>query len=152
MKNTKTPLKIILLSLAVFFIAFTLSNCVTETASPSGNDRSLGDILTDGSWEQYDYLVNDTSKWDDIGACYKDDYNTYEPNGEFIYDNGALKCYPTDSQTYKGHWSFSNNEQEFVSTLLGGPDTSQIQTLTETNFILRKNSYGKSYEIRYRKK
>jgi hypothetical protein len=134
-----------LILLAFIAIAFTACKDDEETTTPS---KTKMELLTSGSWIPTNLLLNDTSFWDIMPACSKDDFFTFKSDGTYITDEGATKCDPMDPQTSTANWSFNANQTKV--TIDG--DEGDIAELTETVLRVRMMDSTDVIEIRYRKK
>jgi hypothetical protein len=68
--------------------------------------------------------------------CEKDDLYQFNSNGNFVLDNGATKCAPTDPQTQSGSWNYnsSNKNLHFEITAAGIMHDMSISSINESSF------------------
>lgn len=79
------------------------------------DEKSKSDLLIDGGcWKhtKSEAYNTDNSTWENviIDACDNDDCLTFNSGGTLTFDEGAIKCDPTDPQTSSGSWTLSSDE------------------------------------------
>ena len=123
-----------LLSLICF--AVTVSSCKKYGLT------SKTDLLTDGKWKvtahtQICYCGSGfgTSSRDlyaSYPTCKRDDYYLFNKSGAVEVNEGAVKCYPNNAQSYMDSWSFQNDK----SSILFNNTVWNIVLLNKTTFVI----------------
>mgnify|MGYP006995651492 FL=1 len=80
------------------------------TVNP-GIEMEDGTIITD--------IYNSTRAGIGIPECSKDNLNSFIIDGEYIVDEGAMKCEPDDPQTISGTWILSVDGKTITITYDG---------------------------------
>jgi len=132
----------------IAFIAIAFTACKDDEDKTTPSTKTKMELLTSGSWIPTDLLTNDTSFYDLIPVCSRDDFYTFSSNGTYITNEGALKCDPNDPQTSSDNWSFNSNQTKII---IDG-DQADILELTETVMRLKSMDSTDVIEVRYRKK
>jgi len=132
----------------IAFIAIAFTACKDDEDKTTPSTKTKMELLTSGSWIPTDLLTNDTSFYDLIPVCSRDDFYTFNSNGTYITNEGALKCDPNDPQTSSDNWSFNSNQTKII---IDG-DQADILELTETVMRLKSMDSTDVIEVRYRKK
>ena len=130
--------KITLLLLLATLIGFGACKKDNNTATP----KSKKDLLTARVWKQTartitpaievdGKLENDLFAHDD--DCDKDDLYRYKSDNSFSFEEGAIKCSPTDPDIYDtGTWTFSTDETKLILLYKSGDSyATTILELTE---------------------
>jgi len=85
-------------------------NSVSDPAYPLGNGTSSTDLFHD--WYK--------------DACVLDDLRMFKSNGQYLNDNGATKCDPSEPQTATLAWRFIDNNTKIETTQTPFKDTLTI--------------------------
>ncbi|MEZ4933395.1 MAG: lipocalin family protein [Saprospiraceae bacterium] len=136
MKNSKV------LMLAVMGL-FLLGSC-------SKDDESATDYLTGGTWkitESRSDIDGDGDLDDDLESCSRDDEYDFEKDGTLNFDDGAVKCDPTDPQTTTGVWALSGDEKTLTLTVDGFGFAFEVISLTKSRMELRSELFGYTSEL-----
>ncbi len=73
--------------------------------------------------------------FENLDACYKDNVLTFDGDGLFILDEGAIKCDSTSSQVMNGTWVFKDDES-IISMRLSNGVTDRLNIINLTDHIL----------------
>jgi hypothetical protein len=146
--NWIVPFSIALLSLTIW-AACKKSSSSTDNTSPRVTllTQAVWKFDTAGASFNKDGVINigDTT----IQPCSKD--NTYQFNKDStgIVDNGAIKCSPSEPQTFSFTWSFSDKGDSVLRSnadpiLAGGVN---IYSMTSTKIVLYKDTtfFGQNF-------
>jgi hypothetical protein len=126
-----------LLLLVLPFVMY-VSGCNKKAEDePVPADRTS--ILTSGTWRftsMYEtWEENGTSKSEEVlPSCVADNFYSFSSEGLGFWDNGALKCDPSDPQQQNFNWSLSDNDTK----LTFGDLTLEILEMTNTQFRVRR--------------
>lgn len=106
--------------------------------------KSKTELLTNNSWKVKAAIINPAIDLFGNGqlitdlyantlfypACAKDDFQTFNDNGQVIYDEGPTKCDANDPQTTTQNWTFNSDETVVTTTELDGSDPLSITVTT----------------------
>ena len=107
--------------------------------------KTKTELLTTGTWKLTAYTSDPAYDWYGTGVyatdilaalnpCQRDGFDTYKTNGIMEINEGALKCQPSDPQTFTATWAFTDNETKI---LYDGFDEYILVELTATTMKLR---------------
>ena len=103
-------------------------------------DTAGADLNKDGTIEQGDNTLQ---------PCFKDNTYLFNTDSTGIADNGALKCNPSDPQTFPFTWNFSNAGDSVIKSnadpiLANGIN---IFSITDTKIVLYKDTsvFGQNF-------
>jgi hypothetical protein len=130
MKNLKLIVFLLLL------VNFTLSSCK--------KDKTVTELLTNGSWKNTAISIDPGIDLDGTGTlvtdlfaqfppCTKDDLTIFKTGGVYDSDEGATKCSVSDPQTTQGVWVLSADEK----TMTIDGESWQILSLDESNLKVK---------------
>jgi len=104
---------------------------VLPVALSSCSEESLSTLIV-GAWDLTDIQENGFSAISDFEAqaCLRDDLHVFRENGEFMFDNGPLKCDPSVPQTVVVS-NYTVNESDMTIIFDG---------VTFSDLIIEKNS------------
>jgi hypothetical protein len=138
----KPNVRILVLSLLITALTTTLS-CEKDKDEPAVKTKT--ELLTTGTWKLTSYTSNPAYDWYGTGdyatdilaalnPCEADGFDTYKTNGIVEINEGALKCNPSDPQTFSASWAFTDNENKI---LYDGFDEYELVELTATTMRLQ---------------
>jgi hypothetical protein len=139
----KLEVRSVALLLMIIGITNTLS-CKKDKDEAAAKTKT--ELLTTGSWKlnsytstpAYDWYGNGVYATDILAAlnpCEADGFDTYKINGIVEINEGALKCGPTDPQTFTATWGFTDNENKII---YDGFDEYELVELTATTMRLQQ--------------
>jgi hypothetical protein len=146
-----------ILPCSVAVCLLTLWTACKKNTSSSDNSSSRVTLITQASWK-YDTAGADLNRDGiiDIGdttilPCFKDNTYLFNKDSTGIADNGALKCSPTDPQTFPFTWSFTSAGDSVLKSdadplLAGGIN---IYSITSTKLILYKDTTALGIKLWY---
>ena len=133
------------LTLLLIITGMTTAVSCKKDKDPVNNIKTKTELLTTGTWKltaytsspAYDWYGNGVYATDILAAldpCQADGFDTYKTNGIMEINEGAIKCQPTDPQTYTATWAFVDNETKI---LYDGFDEYVLVELTATTMKLK---------------
>ena len=133
------------LTLLLIITGMTTAVSCKKDKDPVNNIKTKTELLTTGTWKltaytsspAYDWYGNGVYATDILAAldpCQADGFDTYKTNGIMGINEGAIKCQPTDPQTYTATWAFVDNETKI---LYDGFDEYVLVELTATTMKLK---------------
>ena len=138
----KWRIQSIVLLIMIIGLTTTLS-CKKNKDETAGKTKT--ELLTTGTWKltaytsspAYDWYGNGVYATDIFAAlnpCQADGFDTYKTNGIMEINEGAIKCQPTDPQTFTATWAFTDNEKKIR---YDGVDDYELVELTTTTMRLQ---------------
>jgi Lipocalin-like domain/Prokaryotic membrane lipoprotein lipid attachment site len=130
-----------------------LSLLLLAACSKKDQGPTRTELLTSGSWNltasELDDDGNGTYEIDlyaSFDACFKDNFVTFQSNGQMVLDEGLTKCDPNDPQTENSTWQLSADG----SKLTVDGDTYDILELSNSTLRI-KDSYagGRSNRVTF---
>jgi hypothetical protein len=108
-------LKKSLLTLAIVF-SISLVACKKDDNSSATPSLTKTQLLTQHGWKQTAFTLNGIDFFSSVQPCEKDNVITFYTNFNYLEDEGATKCSPSDPQTVStGTWAFGNNENKLIT-------------------------------------
>lgn len=113
-------------------LVFSASSCKKDTDNPTpiptpAPAPTKAQILTSKNWKTIAMDINGTDIIPMMPTCEIDNYLTFKTNNDYIENEGASKCDPTDPQTETGRWQFIMNE---TAILIDNEDTAVLKKIT----------------------
>ncbi|MEO0042754.1 MAG: hypothetical protein RL329_2202 [Bacteroidota bacterium] len=139
----------IVLSIFTVFVLFAVS-CKKE------KEKTKTELLTAKTWVLTSLTVNPgiynapdkpliTDLFTQQVACENDNITTYNVNGKYSIDEGALKCDAQDEQNYEnGSWSFNTGETELTTASASGINSTY--TLLDLNATTLKANVSETLQ------
>lgn len=133
MKKIATLFLAVSMALAVSSCKKDDDNNSTPANNTGGSNLTKTEILTGRTWKITELTVDGQSQVGTlVTACDLDDIYQFKANGEFIVDEGATKCDPTDPQIEtQSTWKFLDNETK----LEADGEVATITELTTTKLV-----------------
>jgi hypothetical protein len=107
-------------------------------------------MLTSGTWKMTALKTDDdgngsfeTDGFALFPSCVKDNFFTFKTGGDFITDEGATKCDPSDDQTQTSTWAFTSNETKI--TIDG--DVYIIEQISSSTLVIKSEVATNGVEI-----
>ncbi len=122
---------------ALVALTLMVSSCKKDKDNPTPSTpapQTKTQILTSHSWIAKSMVSNNVDFYPFMPACEKDNFLTFKANGTSTYDEGALKCDPSDPQVENGTWKFIANETKII---IDNSDTAEVQTLTAETLVIK---------------
>lgn len=122
---------------ALVALTVSVSSCKKDTDSPTPSTpaaQTKTQILTSHSWITKSMVSNNVDFYAFAPACEKDNFLTFKANGTSTYDEGAIKCDPSDPQVENGTWKFIANETKII---IDNEDTAEVMTLTAESMVIK---------------
>ncbi|MCB0527568.1 MAG: lipocalin family protein [Saprospiraceae bacterium] len=130
--------------LLLFVVAgFSMTACKKDSDSKSNEEKLTGASC----WKQSKVEAQDpfTGSWveDTIDDCDKDDCITFNEDKTLDFDEGAVKCDPSDPQTATGTWSLSADGTTLtLNDPNSGSFTGTVTELTDSKLVLEIDVLG----------
>ena len=106
------------------------SSSATPAPTPAPTPTKK-ELLTGKYWKVTDMTVSPayevspgvfiTDYYSTLSACSKDNVTFYTSNGEYVTNEGAIKCNLSDPQTVSGTWNFNTPETILTAYQSGTP-------------------------------
>ena len=107
--------------------------------------QSKTELLTSRSWKIIAAVSDDDGngsyETDDFAffpPCFKDNFLSFNTNGQVVQDEGLTKCDVADPQTETSTWSFSNNETNITIDA----DTYDLMELRSSTLKVKQSFSG----------
>lgn len=113
-------------------LVISTSSCKKDNENPSPTPApapapTKTQIITSKNWKIVSMDINGTDIMPMMPACEMDNYLSFKTNNDYIENEGATKCDPSDPQTENGRWQFIMNE---TAILMDNEDTAVIKKFT----------------------
>lgn len=123
--------------LTIFALVLLIGACKKD-------EKSTTELLVDHQWRITAFTSDPAVDWTGTGvlvtdvfsqfeACEKDDLTIFKSGGVVNFDEGAIKCDPSNPQTETGTWALSADEK----TLTVEGDSYEIVTLNENTLKIK---------------
>lgn len=144
-----------IISTAIVIASLFLGSCSKDKTEPTTNNngntpsKSPQELII-GTWQTSSMIWNGQEAIED---CQKDNLITFNADGTYLIDQGAVKCNPNASQTADGKWEM-DNYPSFTTTLNGNPQgtTVTIKTLDNTTLSYEQVETGQTYLVTWKRK
>lgn len=122
-------------------MAFTISSCSNDdddnstpaNNNPGNNSPTKTEILTGRTWKITGATIDGQDIFGIFDDCDKDNIYQWKTNGDYVVDEGATKCDPSDPQIEtQSTWKFTDNETKIEYD----GDSYTIKELTVTKLVL----------------
>lgn len=126
----------------VAILAFCICSC--------GSPRTLthNELLTDGSskaWKMVDYTI--PSNKDPFPDCLRDNHFVFSSSGDFINDDGDVRCSKEGDARLKGTWTFSPDSTRLIIKGNGMQLNARIVELNASRLVLEELSTDKKNTV-----
>jgi len=121
--------------------AFTFTACNDDDEDV----QSKKEMITSKTWKltTRSQVVTDStgnSTTDNtIDACEMDDTYKFTSDNNFIRDEGATKCDPTDPQTETGTWALTDNDTKFTITSSGFTVPGDLVEISNSKLVVKSS-------------
>lgn len=127
-----------------------LTGAIMAGCQKDDNNNNSGatktQLLTTGNWKLTSDYIDPAVDVDGDGVadhevlsfyddCDKDDFIKFKSDGTVTFDEGPLKCNPSDPQSENSTWKFANNETQLV---VGDASSGETVTLVELSATVLK--------------
>ena len=120
------------------------------------NESARMDLITTGTWKLVALTQSPGHDIDGDGTidtdvfvfyddCEKDNFYVFKRNGDYVGNEGATKCDPSDPQAATTHWQFSDNETKII---IDG-DIGTIEELSSSLLVISGTAQGETYTFTY---
>jgi hypothetical protein len=124
----------------------TIAFCVYACGSPRALTHN--ELLTDGSskaWKMVDYTVPD--KKEPFPDCLRDNHFVFSSSGDFINDDGDVRCSKEGDARLKGTWTFSPDSTRLIIKGNGMQLNARIVELNASRLVLEELSADKKNTV-----
>lgn len=126
-----------------FSLLFTLLLAVAfvGTSCKKDDEKTTKDYLVAHDWK---VTLHEQANVSVLEDCDKNDIYTFEKSGDFLFDQGATKCFEADLQQIPGTWSISTSTTPETLTItfangVEGAIEGKVTELTDKRFVLTKD-------------
>lgn len=129
------PTRYLLVLLTLIF--FVQSSCKKSTPA-----KTNAEYLTQKPWvlvKQQEKISGVQSEWLDVTqnfACSVDDTYTYTAAGNYIQEEGATKCSPSDQQTLTTNWALSTDGNMITRITIDALGSYILKQLDDNTLIV----------------
>lgn len=132
-------------TLALLLFAFTTILSTSCKKDEEEKPKTRDQILVGKKWQMKAATIDPSIQvgggltnnfYNQLPACVKDDFTTFNANGKFVDDEGTSKCVLSDPQTTQGDWLF--NSDKTVITFTYGPGDSiswTIKSISDSEMV-----------------
>lgn len=127
----------------VFLSTLILSGLLLSCKDDDQPAAGRAQLLTSTGW----YLTGGILEGEeqDVDFCYDDDELVFQPDGDFRWDYGNVKCVDGDPDVVSGMWTLTKDDTELTIDSGAGPLKFRILELTASTLTVERKDFPLIY-------